>query len=120
MKTLIVDEQSRRRQRRSSGEWHEEIARWRRSGLSARAYAAERGLSPVTLAWWSKRVGRSGISKKVEPAFVPLHVHSPSARDEAPFAIEISLRNGWTLRASSSLDPQQLAAIVHALEGGRP
>ncbi len=47
--------------------WRRHVAGWRRSGQTARIYAAVHGLSAGTLKWWSSRLGQD-----VAPASVAL------------------------------------------------
>src|SRR4051812_49027294 len=42
--------------RESREVWEKRVARWRDSGLSAREFAAEVGINPGTLGWWSSRL----------------------------------------------------------------
>jgi hypothetical protein len=109
-----------RRARRSRSEWSAEIARWERSGLSATAYAARHDLSRATLFWWSAQLrGTSVATASPETvSFLPVRVR-PTAPAEAPaFALEVTLRNGRTVRTHVDVDALHLARVLDALEGG--
>ncbi len=45
--------------------WRRHVAGWRRSGQTARIYAAVHGLSAGTLKWWSSRLGRDAAPASV-------------------------------------------------------
>ncbi len=46
--------------RRTAAEWHELVSDWKGSGLTAREYAAWRGLNARTLSWWKWKLGTDG------------------------------------------------------------
>ncbi len=114
--------------RRSRAEWTAEVARWRRSGLGAAEYAAERGLKRSTLLWWSCQLGLAlaGPSPGTRAstssvAFLPLRVREESS---APMPrvtsarIEVLLRNGRRIRVIGDVDAELLARVIEAAEGG--
>jgi hypothetical protein len=49
--------------------WRETIAEYTRSGLTARVFAAERGLQPGTFKWW-----RSVLAREVTADLVRVEV----------------------------------------------
>jgi hypothetical protein len=111
-----------RSKRRTRAEWVEEVRQWRRSGKTASAYAAERGLHAGTLAAWASKV-RDAIpvsreSRKKQPVFVPLHVAAPR-RDNGSVGgeVEIVLANGRRVRVSGAFESDQLARVLAVVEG---
>lgn len=50
------------KQRSSRREWSRRVSEWRRSGKTSKEYAAEKGVNPGTLLWWSTKLkaGRNG------------------------------------------------------------
>ncbi len=111
---------SPRRARRTRSEWSAEIGRWERSGLSAAAYAARHDLSRSTLFWWSAHLRGTSVATASpdKVSFLPVRVR-PTAPAEAPrFALEVTLRNGRTVRTHGDVDASRLARVVDALEGG--
>jgi hypothetical protein len=117
---MIKTENSPRRARRSRADWCAEIARWERSGLSATAYAARHDISRSTLFWWSSHLRDTSVARAPADtvSFVPVRVR-PTAHAEAPaFALEVTLRNGRTVRAHGDVDASRLAQVLDALEGG--
>jgi hypothetical protein len=101
---------------RSSKVGEREVAGWRRSGLSAKAYASGRGLKASTLAWWAWKLRR----EKVEPttALVPVEVVHDLDADVAE-EWEVVTVEGHRLRGDGALTPVLAAAIVAALVGAR-
>ena len=113
-------EGSPRRARRSRSEWSAEIARWERSELSATTYATRHDLSRATLFWWSSHLRDASVATASSDmvSFLPLRVR-PTAPAEAPaFALEVTLRNGRTVRTHGDVDALRLARVLDALEGG--
>lgn len=104
---------------RSRDEWRAEVEEFERSGLSVAEFAAERGLSPRTLAWWRWRLRREDESPPIvpEPVFVPVSVDvSEVEAHEAPsgvgFALEAVLPNGVRLRVEGG---DEVGAVIAAL-----
>ena len=117
--------------RRSAAEWAEEVAAWKRSGSSVRAYALGRGISASTLAWWSCR-GDAGHAVSVATAsptsprtsvrakgheFLPVKVVAP-VEDMPRVEAEIVLVSGRRVRVAGALTLEQLARLLHVVEGG--
>jgi hypothetical protein len=121
------DNRTVKRPSRTKAEWVEEVARWRASGQSARAYASVRGLNPGTLAVWASRLGPvvgvdepAGETGKVR--FLPVRVApSPSARATSGRGeIEVILVNGRRVRISGEFDAEVVAKLLEIAErGGR-
>lgn len=74
------------------------------SGLSLTRFAAREGLDVQRFRFWQKRLKAART-----PAFVEL-------RPREPDRVELVLRSGRTLRFASSIDREDLAALVRALE----
>ena len=90
----------------SQKEWERRIRRWRKSGLTSKAFAAREGLNPNTLLWWSSRL-------QTQPTFVEVTAEPlPLAGTE----LEVVLSNGRTIRVPSSFDGAHLERLVAALE----
>jgi transposase-like protein len=94
------------------------IAEWRRSGLSAAAFARKAGVSEARLRYWSKRLGEGEVERKpraVEFVAVPLTVPGPSSRRGL---LEIE-HAGVVVRVREDLDVEHVARLVSALARGR-
>jgi hypothetical protein len=121
--------------RRSAAEWATIVAEWKRSGLTAEAFAEERGLAASTLAWWSSQglrrsavASRSGGTRPAcppraahGPAFVPLHIvrpPAPAAASAPGLRAEVVLAGGRRVRLRGELTLAEFIRLVDALEGG--
>jgi hypothetical protein len=94
------------------------IDEWRRSGLSAAAFARQAGVSEPRLWYWSKRVSEGGVERKpraVEFVAVPLTASGPSGRRGL---LEIE-HAGVVVRVREDLDVEHVARLVSALARGR-
>jgi hypothetical protein len=118
--------------RRSATEWAEEVAAWRRSGSSARAYALARGISVSTLSWWASR-GDAGHVPSVTTGehrarsprvgaggheFLPVKVVASGEEDTPRVEAEIVLVGGRRVRVAGALTFVQLARLLQVVEGG--
>ena len=105
-----------RRPRRSVAEWREEIAGWKRSGLSASEYAADHDVAASSLFAWSRRI-RLAPEPAPEPrvSFVPVRVTAEAL--SSSFEVEVSLGNGRRVRARGDVDAARFARMLDALEG---
>src|SRR4051795_3281535 len=95
--------------------WRRVLARWRRSGLSVRAFCQAEGVSEPSFYAWRRKLDQ-GDHKK--PAFLPVHVITEGAAEPAKGGIEIVLTNGRCLRVGPGFDPDTLVKVVHLLEAG--
>lgn len=118
--------------RRSATEWGEEVAAWRRSGSSARAYALARGISASTLSWWASR-GDTGYLPSVATGshgarsprvgaggheFLPVKVVVAGEAETPRVEAEIVLVGGRRVRIASALTFEQLERLLQVVEGG--
>ena len=96
--------------------WRRVLARWKRSGLSVRAFCRAEGLNALTFYWWRRELERRD---QPQPAFLPVHVVAETT--EPPTGgIEVVLANGRCLRVGAGFDPRTLVRVVELLEpGGR-
>src|SRR4051794_21580723 len=88
---------------RSAEEWEVEVAAWRASGESARAYARRRGYSASSLFRRARELGA--------PTFVRLEVVAPAVDIES-IALEIA---GATIRVKRGFDAELLRDVLSAL-----
>ncbi len=47
--------------------WARRVEEWKRSGLTAKQFAARHDIKPETLKWWKWRLGREAASKHPKP-----------------------------------------------------
>jgi transposase-like protein len=96
--------------------WRHVIARWKRSGVSVRAFCGAEGLNPMTFYWWRRELTRRD---QPQPAFLPVHVLAETT-EPSPVGIEVVLANGRSVRVGAEFDPGTLLRVVELLEqGGR-
>src|SRR5436309_11698481 len=71
--------------------WRRVLARWRRSGLSVRAFCRAEGVSEPSFYGWRRKLDQADHKK---PAFLPVHVVTEEAKEPATRGIEIVRRRG--------------------------
>jgi transposase len=96
--------------------WQRVLGRWRRSGLSVRAFCQVEGVSVPSFYWWRRKLEPADHRT---PAFLPVHVVTEEVKEPATSANEIVLANGRCLRVGPGFDPDTLVKVVDLLEAGR-
>ena len=96
--------------------WRQVVARWKRSGLSVRAFCGAEGLNPMTFYWWRRELGRRD---QPQPSFLPVRVLAEST-EPSTIGIEVVLANGRSVRVGAGFDPLTLVRVVETLEQGGP
>ena len=92
--------------------WQVHVAGWKRSGLSCKAYAAQVGVHPGTLAAWKSKLRQAGGAV---PTFV--EVSEPLAIAAEPDAGELELVVGRTLlRVRGLVEAEALTRVLDVLE----
>ncbi len=100
--------------RRNRAEWSKQIALWRKSGLTAREYAARAGLNPGTLKFWKYTLGKEARLSPGEGPVLPLiEVRSSVAKDDR---FEVELAGGHRVRVPGSFDVDALRRLIAVLE----
>jgi hypothetical protein len=89
------------------------VARWRRSGLTAAAFAAQEGLSVSSLRWWSSALGRGTRAEHGVSAVEPIEIAVPSPM-RAPSAVEVAIGDA-VIRCEPGVDVAYVAALIRAL-----
>ena len=87
------------------------MARWRRSGQTAREFSVVEGLHPSTLTWWSSALKREGPRGHFVEVVAPAAAPPPAAS-----TIEVLIRDEVRLRVCGEFDPGLLRRVVAALE----
>ena len=104
--------------------WKQVIRRWRRSGLSVRAFCAGESLSEPSFYGWRRELARRDeqASAKLAPRFVPVHlrrdvdVAPTDVAPASPPAIDVVLANGRRLRVPAGFDPGMLRQLLAVAE----
>ena len=91
--------------RRSADDWKHIVDRYRRSGKTAKAFAAAEGLNASTLAWWCSQLRHASL------AFVEVRVE---AEPLEPIVVELA-GTGHLIRVPPAFDPDHLRRVVAAL-----
>jgi len=113
------------RQRANRREWSGRVAEWRRSGKTSKEFAAEIGVNPSTLLWWSTKLGASrgaakaagarrrerGTADRLEQ--LPLVELSGGVVDDR---FELELGGGRRLRIPPRFDAEALGRLLAVLE----
>jgi len=101
-------------------EWRKRVTEWKRSGLTAEVFAAERGFSPRTLLWWSSTLRRPTArlaNRAAEVSFARLvPIDGAPAPPAEPAALEIVLASGRVVRVRQGFDAGLLRELLAALE----
>lgn len=108
--------------RRSAREWAKVVRAWRQSGLAATTFAAERGISPNTFAWWRWKLARDRrATRKVDQpqaiklVRVQVDDSDRDAASTAPCSWELVTAAGHALRVYTRLDTDELRSLIEAL-----
>ncbi len=109
-----------KRQRRSRAEsseyWRQQIAGWKQSGQTIRAFCSERNLTESQFHLWKRKLGVMRAKTSAEPgkdstpAFVPVSVASLRGSS-------ITLKiHGATLRIEPGVDVELLRTVLQSLK----
>jgi hypothetical protein len=97
------------------------LERQRKSGLSVREFCTREDLSISACSAWRRIVQQRDLEQQpravasAAPAFLPVVLAETGGRD-AGGRITIELRGGRTMLLPASMPPEQLAAVVRAIE----
>jgi hypothetical protein len=98
--------------------WRSVMARFGKSGLSARGFCAGERLSEASFYFWRRVIReRDAQESRTRPAFVPVVVRD-GGTGHGDAGLVIELRGGRTLRLPAALPALQVAELVHAIEAG--
>lgn len=104
-------------------EWTKVVARYERSGLSAKAFAAREGISARSLSWWKWKLESDAEAEDAAPSgsastamsFLELRA-SHSITTSSSFEVVLAA-SGHVLRVPSGADLEEMSRLVDALEG---
>jgi hypothetical protein len=95
------------RHRVPASTWHERVAHWCSTGLSAEAYAREHDIGVERLKYWARRVERAaGI-----PQMLPVRISTP----KTAATLELRSPSGWSMRMDDGVDAAWLARLLQEL-----
>lgn len=106
--------------------WRGRITAQQRSGQPIRSWCRDNGCHEHSFYWWRARLGLSPVAAKRRGrprvikavAFAKLLVEPPTTGPAEP--IRLSLAGGRELSLPASMPIEQIARLVHAIEGARP
>lgn len=110
-----------RRTRTRRDEWRKRVERWRSSGLSAEAFAAELGTKPATLKFWKYRIDQEAkaaapskpIRKGAPPPAALVEVHGSAGSAPTSFVLELGAHR---LQIPATFDERTLERLLAVLE----
>jgi len=109
--------------------WEERIARWKKSGQAATAYARSIGVHPKTFSYWRWKLSQEAPGESVErnrprgrevvrlessPSFLELVAPMQAASSER---IELVLPSGVRVQVPTNFDADALRRVVGVLGG---
>ena len=100
---------SKRAERWTAAQAREVIERWRGSGQTAAAFAAQHRISPTRLSYWAKQLE---LEADASPQFVAVDV---PVEPMAMHAVEIQV-GGLTVRVREGVDTRFIVQLVSALQ----
>ena len=87
------------------------VERFRRSGITRRAFCQSEGIAKSTLDWWvHKSKGRSRRKKRV--AFRELALVATGNGAGSEWAMEMVSPQGWTIRSRQMLNVEDMARLL--------
>lgn len=99
--------------RTSRDEWALRVQRWKRSGLSAEAFARREEVSPGGLTWWRWKIGHDETPAPADDAAAFVRVEAPLVSSDL---IEVALDNGRIVRVPAVFDEAVLARVLAVAE----
>jgi hypothetical protein len=109
----------------SRNEWRKRVARWKKSGLTAKEFGAREGINPGTLYFWRYKLAygdrldrppRRGTRSDAMVASL-VEVQAPAAV-VGDHRFEIEVRNGRLIRVGAGFDAERLRALLAVVEAG--
>ena len=104
------------------GQWTRELARWRRSGETVRAFCQRRGLSEPSFYYWRRRLEPeqqpepatgASLLNKASPPFAEVRLTDQQA--ESTQVLELLLPTGERLRIGEGVSDEQLRRVLTAV-----
>lgn len=121
--------------RTSRETWAKRVERWKESGLTAKEFAAEVGISARSLSWWSWRIGHDGRAGRAKPRLASRPKARPRVATKratqspmtfvelaAPMkadALELVLPTSIMIRVRPGFDDTTLERLLDVLERRR-
>ena len=101
-------------------EWAQRVGQWRRSGLTAKAFARSAGVNAGSLTHWVWRLERdarrASVAGQAGGAPLAAALVELTAAGGADARFELELGSGWRLRIPATFDAAALARLLTVLE----
>ncbi len=94
-------------------EWAKRVEGWKRSGLSAMAFAEREGFNGYTLRWWACQLRREPIIEDLRPKFVEVVVPAGPVIAES---IEVVVPGGVRVLVPINFDENTLRRVLRVVE----
>ena len=98
--------------------WSRQVAAWRRSGQSKKAYCEKHGLSYWSLRYWTAQLSAPAAKPAAAKGQRLVELEAVGAV-EASAPIELVVGERYLLKLWPSVRAAQLREVLAALEGGR-
>jgi len=92
------------------------LAKWKRSGVSKRAYARENGINRNTFYGWFGRAAKKEPVERSEMVEVVFPKASGSSLEESIRSISVTTKNGYILSVCPGYDPSIVTSLLDLLE----
>ena len=96
-------------------QWAKRVEGWRRSGLSAMAFAEREGFNGYTLRWWACQLRREPYTEELRPKFVEVVVPAAPVLSESA-SIEVVVRDGVRVVVPNNFDENTLRRLLRVVE----
>ena len=105
-------------------EWEDRVARWRRSGLTAREFAASIGVNAGTLAHWAWRLGRRSSRRQAKRkphrgAVAPAMIEVIGRAGAVDNGFDLELGCGRRVHVPTAFDAAALRRLLEVVEERR-
>jgi len=111
--------QQRRNNEEKSAYWRDQVANWRRSGLSQTRFCRAHDIKQSTLSYWIRRLGPLSAQPAVRPNFIEITAANivGALRPETPPApLALTIAGRYQLEIRGDFAPQVLEKVVRTLE----
>lgn len=105
-------------------EWEDRVARWRRSGLTAKEFAGSIGVNAGTLAHWAWRLGRTPPPRQTKGkqhrrTVAPAMIEVIGRAGAADNGFDLQLGCGRRVHVPTAFDAAALRRLLEVLEERR-
>jgi hypothetical protein len=106
---------------RTRRQWRKRVARWKASGLSAKAFASRIGVNHATLSHWKYRLAREEreASQVDGASAAPTFVEVASTMLVGSDCIEVVVDSGEVVRVPVGFDRETLLGVFEVLASRR-